>query len=420
MAITPTFCCGLECGVQGAYTSVNQYHWGLTGTGAFSTTTVRNGTRSFRINPTAGIAYITSSAGIGGARFIIRPAIYFATLPDADTSVATEGTTATNFGLYFKQSDSKLYAGYLVAGVPTFGATGVSVTTGVWYYCDILIDVSDVVTDKVDANINGTAVGQATLASVTGAVSYMQLGCNTTCTADIFYDDVVASATLADYPIGDGYVNHFVPTSDGTHNVAGAADFRRGGTTTDITNSTTDAYLLVDEVPLDDETPDTDDHIRIVAPANVTDYVELVFGPAPGISTPTVAPRAVEVIAEVFAAGTLASDEIIRLNDNGTVADVWNGTAVAGATTGRYKRAHFATAPTGGAWTVVAGAGNFNNIRTRYGYATDANPDKSLMCIMIEAEFAISAVTVGEMMAARQVGGERPPANEQRRQVLAY
>src|SRR3990170_4548894 len=93
-------------------------------------------------------------------------------------------------------------------------------------------------------------------------------GDNNSFTADFFHDDIVVSNTALDYPIGAGYVNHFVPTSDGSHNVAGAADFRRGDTTTDITNATTDAYQLVDDVPLDDVTPDADDHIRIVAPPN--------------------------------------------------------------------------------------------------------------------------------------------------------
>src|SRR3989304_1188693 len=74
------------------------------------------------------------------------------------------------------------------------------------------------------------------------------------------------------------------------------------------------------------------------SPPNATDYVEEVFGPAPGISTPTVAPRAVEVITEHFAAGTGLSDEIVKLNDNGTVDNIYDGTGIAGTTTGVYKR----------------------------------------------------------------------------------
>jgi hypothetical protein len=206
---------------------------------------------------------------------------------------------------------------------------------------------------------------------------------NVVTTSDVYMDNIVFGVTGTDYPFGPGLVWCGVPTADGTHNVAGAADFRRGGTTTDILNTTTDAYLLVDDVPMDDVTPDTDDHIRIVAPANVTDYVEEVFGPAPGFSALTGTINGVEALAEVFAAGTGASDEIIRLNDNGTLDVIYDGTGVAGVTTGTYKRKHYATAPsTGVAWTAAL----VNGLRLRYGYASDANPDKSLMCVMLEVD----------------------------------
>jgi hypothetical protein len=268
-----------------------------------------------------------------------------------------------------------------------FGASGASVTTDTWYLSDVKVDTTG---DLVSVAIDGVTLG--TIATAGGVPNSVDLGVLTTgVTADVYFDDCIVSNTGADYPIGAGFVAHFVPTADGTHNIAGAADFRRGDTSTDILNATTTAYQLVDDVPLDDTTPDADDHIRIVAPANPNDYVELVFGPAPGISTPTRAPRAVEVICEVFAAGTGLSDEQIGLNDNGTTPNVYDGIGLAGVITGAYKRKHFAEAPTGGAW-VVGGLGNgdFNDIRLRYGYATDANPDKSLMCAMIEAEFPMT------------------------------
>jgi len=381
--VNSVLCCGFECGQLGSVGGAVGQHWATDC--AISTTTVRTGNRSLRVNPsgsskTANVNITVPTVSVG--RFYIR----FATLPSANTYLFGQSLIG---GLAFNQSDTKLYCG-TGSNPASFGASGVSVTTGVWYRIDFKFDMTAGV-KAFDAKVDGTDLGQTTSVSI--AAASLAFLCNNI-TADYFIDDFVLSGTAADYPIGAGYVNHFVPTSDGTHNVASAADFRRGDTTTDITNATTTAYQLVDEVPLDDTTPDTDDHIRIVAPPNVTDYVECVYGPASGISTPTVAPRGVEVIAEFFAAGTGASDEIFKLNDNGTVDTVYDGTAVAGTTTGIYKRKHYALAPTGGAWT-LSGAGNFNNIRFRYGFATDANPDKSLMCTMIEAEFAeVAAVPV--------------------------
>jgi hypothetical protein len=236
----------------------------------------------------------------------------------------------------------------------------------------------------VDAQIDGTALNQKTVARASGTASILRGVHGVSPTFEIIYDDIVASNTAADYPFGAGQGWCGVPTSDGVHNVAGAADFRRGGTTTDITNATTTAWQLVDEVPLDDVTPDTDDHIRIVAPANASDYVQLVFGPAAGFVAITGTINGVEAIGEVFAAGTGLSDEIIVLNDNGTWNDVYDGTGLAGVVTGTYKRKHYATAPsTGIAWTAAL----VNGLRLQYGEATDANPDKSLMCAMLEVDY---------------------------------
>ena len=302
-------------------------------------------------------------------------------LPTLTCNILTTNQAGTP-GAYFNVTDSKLYAGFFNV-TAQLGATGITVTTGVWYWVDVLVNTS-ANPWTIDVQVDGAAAGQQTRAVAADNANAIRLGITSISpTADIFYDDIALSNTAADYPIGAGQGWCGVPTSDGTHNVAGAADFRRGGTTTDITNATTDAYLLANEVPLDDVTPDTDDHIRIVAPANVTDYVELVFGPAPGFSAITGTINGVEAIGEVFAAGTGLADEIIRLNDNGTLDIIYNGTGLAGVTTGTYKRKHYATAPsTGVAWTAAL----VNGLRLRYGYATDANPDKSLMCAMLEVD----------------------------------
>lgn len=365
--MTPVFCCGFECGVSGA-------HWSSTGTVSFDTTTKRTGARSLRLNPSASTARVVQT--ISGVN-VIRFYVYFASLP---TSSAQLCFLTTSGGVTFKSSDSKIYAGATV-----LGTTGVSVTTGQWYRIDCKVDVSSGDTVS-DVQVDGVACGQATSVGTTPFNS-ITLGDDFNYTADIYMDDVLASSTLSDYPLGAGYVNHFIPTSDGTHNIAGTGDFQRTTTGTDILNATTTAYQLVDDVPL--ESGSSVDWINMVAPPNATDYVECVFGPASGISTPTVAPRAVEVIAGIHQAGTASGNMAIRLNDNGTTNDIYSATGAGGSTTVVYKRKHYATAPTGGAWTVAAGAGNFNNLKMRYGSpaAVDANPDQYLDCIMVEAEF---------------------------------
>lgn len=395
--VTPVWCCGFECGQAG---SVGQHFQPISGTASFSTTTVRSGARSGRSNPTSSTGYL-STAVYGGTGSVIRFYIYFATLPNTTTEVfAFRDGTVTGWGGYivFNSSDSKLYTRSDQSG--SNGATGVSVTTGQWYRIDAYYFSNTTGAHTMDAQVDGSALGQATFTTGFGqgqsAASFGIIGqIAASVTADIYYDDIIVSQTSAEYPIGAGNVYHYVPTSDGTHNIgaAGGVQFSRGTTATEIVNATTDSYLLVDEIPLDGTTPTADDFINAASPANATDYSENKFGAATG-STITLTPRAVQVIVEYHQAGTGVGVSAIKLNDNGTEDAIvsLNG---AGVTTGRYTSKLYATPPTGGTWNNgSSGNGAFYNLRIRFGYSSDANPDQYFDCAMIEAEFAPDVATV--------------------------
>jgi len=346
-----------------------------------------------------------------GGVHVFRFKVKWTTLPNADAAI---GILGAGPGVWFNPSDNKIYAG---TGSGTYGATGVSVTTGVTYYIDVKVDTS-ANPWLVDAQVNGSACGQkslATAANTTAQSLFIGADGNTN-TSDALFDDVAWSNTSADYPIGNGVVNLFTVVSDGTHNIAGTGDFQRTLTGTDILNATTTAFQLVDDVPLETS---VGDFINMVAPPNATDYVECVFGPASGVSTPTQGPRGVEVIAAIHQAGTGAGSMEIRLNDNGTTNAVYSASGVAGVTSLAYKRKHYATAPTGGAWTVVSGAGNFNNLKVRFGSpgSVDANPDQFFDSIMIEAEFPSNQIvtpgnaTLTLTTFAPRIGRTVTPAN---------
>ena len=386
--MTPVLCCGFECGIltsgSGAVTDV--HFTSTSGAPSISTTTIRSGARSLSCNA-AGAAVIAGCAfsGTNQLRLIVRVYIYFATLPSADVTLAqfSNAASADGPGLRFQLSDSSLYA----AVATTLGSTGIPVTTGQWYRVDADWTISAAGNDTADIRINGMACGQASAAGRASGIGTMGLGVIGAVTADVFFDDLVLSQTAADYPIGPGFVNHFVPTSDGTHNIAGAGDFQRGNTGVDILNATTTAWQLVDDIPLPSGTVDQADCQRGVAPANpTTDYVHGVFGPASGVPTPTRGPRAVDVILAHHQISTTSGQMEVRLDDNGTVSTIFNTGAAAGVTTYRYARAQFATPPTGGSWAATGTSGNFNLVGYRF-LAQDANPDQCLDAIMIEAEF---------------------------------
>src|SRR3972149_2890612 len=125
---TPIAACGGECGRLG----VSNEHWldqDGTGKWTFSTTIKRNGNRSMRYNPTASSAILSwspTSRFTSSATKVWRDCFYFTTLPDADCILSWFDYGGSAAGIGFKVSDSKLYSAVEIAGVITFGSTGVS------------------------------------------------------------------------------------------------------------------------------------------------------------------------------------------------------------------------------------------------------------------------------------------------------
>lgn len=364
---TPTFCCGAECG---ASFSGSGTHWQNTPTGgSFDTGTVRSGLRSLRLNLSGAAGAFNGNSAIAGAGttdWVVRFYVRFATLPSATSAVVA---TENSYGVYFKASDSSLYVG---SSTIVLGLTGVAITSGQWYRVDLKMTAT-----TLDAQVDGVAVGQ--LVGVYAVSQRIDVGSVATATTrDQFTDDIITSNTLADYPIGAGYILSYIPNADGTHNVAGANDFERTLTGTDITNSTTDAYTLIDERPL----PTTAvDFINGVAPPNSTDYVEWQYED----SVESEAPRTVEAIIihhDAGGAGTNNFTVTLRESAGATSGDIWTGTTNVGGTI-TPKRAHFATVPgTSDAWTTTT----FNNLRSRF-LVSDASPDPYIDAAMLEVDF---------------------------------
>lgn len=267
------------------------------------------------------------------------------------------------------------------------GATGVAVTTGVWYLIDVKVNAS-ANPWTVDVQVDGAACGQATLAAAAGTTQQLALGNSSTATLDMYADDLLVSHTSGDYPLGGGYVISYIPNADGTHNVAGANDFERTLTGTDIINTTTDAYELVNDRPLEAV---AGDFINGKAPPNTTDYVEVAYED----SAESVAPRSVEAIAGYHdASGAGTHNFQLTLRSGSTTADIMPAATRNVGATMSWGRAHFTTIPGGTAWTLDA----FNALVSRI-IVSDPSPDVYLDGLMLEAEYA-PAETEAEVVAA--------------------
>jgi hypothetical protein len=378
--------CGCECGVS------NSRHWDFGGSGlwSFSTTTVRSGLRSLRYNPSNSNATITF--GSDSLNFSLtsstsktrRDYVRFTTLPNADCIIGWYDYSGSSAGWGFKVSDSKIYAAVEIAGVITFGSTGVSVTTGTWYRIDVKT-VGSVVTGTADVRVNGVACGQATGAFAADSADFPHLGSNgVNITADIFFDDFSFSQTAGDYPLSDGYIKSYIPNADGAHNVAGANDFERSGTGTDITNATTDANVLVAKRPLPSA---AGTYINGVAPPNATDYVEWQYED----SSEPAAPIGVEIIVVMHTAGGSGScNATVTLREHAGATSAQAMNLNNNATALQYSGQYFATVPgTADAWTTT----KFNALRSRF-LVSDASPDPFVDAAMLEVEFPSTSGTL--------------------------
>jgi hypothetical protein len=385
---SPVMACGWECGTPLVASPGAGGHWfQLFTTPTIETAIKRTGDRSLRCNPAGLTEAVISNAIFSGNRQIGRLYVYFASLPTASSSLITFGGDSAAPAVRFNLADSKLYA----AVGTTLGASGVTVTTATWYRIDFDFNVNTAGADFCDVQIEGTACGQATATGTSTGSTQCAIGLtNGTCTADVYFDDFLASSTAADYPLGAGYVHHFVPTSDGTHNIAGTGDFQRTLTATDILNATTTAYQLIDDVPL--ESGASVDWINMVAPVNASDYVECIFGPAPGIPTPTTEPRALEHIIGIHQASTAAGNMRVQYGIPAGMVTLYDGPAAAGSTTVVYKRLHDSS---GGSLATFLSTPW--RLRFLSGNTVDATPDQYLDCAMIEAEYV--PVVAGDPIA---------------------
>lgn len=372
--------CGFECGC-GAFNNSTHLRPQATSAG-YSTSIVRSGLRAGRINPSATFSYFNVSP-TASRIWIYRIYVYFATFPDATCSILTDGDKE---GAWFNSADNKIYAGWRDVTTPTLGTTGVTVTTGRWYKIDVKV-LRPSASHTVDVKVDGNDCSQIAFTSVDASINEIVVGSdviNITC--DIYFDDFVASNTEADFPIRPSYFNVFLPTADGAHNVAGANDFERSATGVDITNATTDAFQLINDLPIKTGTPT--EYINMIAPPNATDYVEVIFGPAAGVNTPTAAPIGIEAIVAHASTATGTNNIRAAVNDNGTLDDIANGAYHIGTAVTAYHSKYYVDPPSAASlWTLTSGNGNFNNIRMRF-FTSDAAPDPWIASAMIEAEFA--------------------------------
>lgn len=383
--LNPVFCCGMECA---APLGADGQHWSGVNTPTFETSVFRNGLRSGRCNPTAGSKYFMGP--IEAVRLtVIREYIRITTLPNGDVGLLGYANTGSRlWGLVYKNSDGKFYAGSDAAGTITVGATGLVLTAndGVWHRIDLKIDTS-ANPHLIDGAIDGVALGQASVSAAAVDQGRRVLGNPfASPTYDIYFDDWISSYSPNDYPIGAGYVISLVPGSDGVHTGTGT-NIAKGTIATPVgdavTSADTDVFNWANARPILGGATDNTRLVNQVAVAAL-EYAEVKIEP----SVEPTAPRAVEVLMADRQATTAAGSMEIRVvqkqtTPNGEVTIV-NYQVVAGTTTDKYTTKQLGgLAPGGVPWTVPI----LKDLYGRFGFSGDATPDQYWRGMMIEAEF---------------------------------
>jgi hypothetical protein len=386
------FCCGMECAVEDSFAHLISISGGLN----FDTGTVRSGLYSMKVFAAPRIEL--KGTGVQSV-FVGRIYVNFESFPTAQNYFVFSGQNGGAFpnfnicGIAFNPATNSIHcalnlAGFYPYSLTYFGA-GFAPSLNTWYRIDFKIDRANGTVDgivTVDGDLSGTALTQA-VGTSSVPTERLYVGAWPNGNSGTFYlDDILVSSEAADYPLEQGFVHAFVATSDGTHHITNADQFERSGSGVDITNATTDAYTLIDEVPMGS----SDFIIGTITPPIATDYVEVKLGPAPGSSLPVEGPRMVSSIvrARQAIAGT-PEEAQVSLNDNGTLLEIFHlsGAASTAAVYGSSQIPNPPSLPTG-EWAVGgAGNGDFNNLKARF-YALSGAKAPLVDGMIIEAEFA--------------------------------
>jgi len=377
--VSAEFTCGFECGivVQGAATAPEGRHWHLaSGTTTLETSTVRSGARAGRFATAGTTTYlgrnVTGTPNVAVARFAIR---FVGSLPSSSVNLFAFTTGGSFCFLHYIQSSQKL--GVSFVGNASGATLGPVVAADTWYVIDFRADAS-ANPWKIDWRVDGAVQTQKTSALAANTFTTFRIGANVdtgagTPTYDLLVDDIIVSTgSTLDYPFGDGKVVGIRPSYDGTHSFT-LGTFKYDNST-NVATSATDVYTYLDDNPINGLTEYISQNVLAAG-----EYVEFGF-PTPA---DTGTARAVEVVAAHHASSTTAHAVSMKLNDGGTLADVYAGADLSN-TTITYWSKQFGAPPTGGLWTQAKLAA----LKVRWGYASNVGSVPFLDGVMLEVEYA--------------------------------
>lgn len=330
----------------------------VTGSGVTADASVaRTGGWSLRIADPAGSSH-NAALATSGAVVVARVYLRLDTLPAANVTelLVLDATAGNDLRLGYRAADQRLTLRFGSAAVT---ASTSPVTAATWHRLDLRL-TAGTNPRTGDWELDGVAETSISSAGTASTVRRLRLG--SAVGADVStanFDDVMASATAGDYPIGEGTVVPLRPDGAGTHN--NPASFRHeDGSAIDATTPT-----RLD----DDPATGTVDFVRQEVAA-AADYLELTFS-----DTTASCLVGVSGIVAYHAPSASANRAKTSVFDGATERVLFNGDMSEVALS--YRSAIVAR-PAG--WTASA----VNALLVRLGYATDVAPQPSWDALLLE------------------------------------
>src|SRR3990167_1296437 len=304
---TPIFICGAECG-QAFDPNGNSAatHWTVQNSLiTASTATVRSGLRSWRVAPSEGQGHAVHYLPSATRRLIGRFYFRFNTFPTQAGSrlIAYLANVSGDMGFYFNTATSKIEA-FIYTGTVQAGPT---LALNTWYRLDFDFNSSGA-TATIDWQVDGVAQTQATNVQAASDMIHFDIELNAT-NGVIFYDDIILSATAADYPFGAGKVIGYSPDADGIHSF-NAGDFLDTAGSA-IAAAATTVYTYIDELPLSGTTDWVAQNV-----VNTAGYIEIGFADTYEIAAQAATVEGLEIVVMAGATTETGTNLIsAKIND---------------------------------------------------------------------------------------------------------
>lgn len=209
---TPILIAGFENGVAtptvnggGLYNTVN-------GSPTVGASYKKTGAYGLQINPSATTEYVSWDIATGTKMVVGRVYVYFVSLPSGADGRVISCYSAHGGAIIGVDTTGKWFC-EISGGTRQTAASGPS--TSQWYMVEFKFDTTSN-PHLADWKIDTVSKTQATSANAAEDLSAFRAGTTLATTMEVWYDDLVLSATSGDYPIGPGGTEVLVPSSNGS------------------------------------------------------------------------------------------------------------------------------------------------------------------------------------------------------------